>query len=61
MSCNITHNIIPSVIHVFIIFFCTVDTVPDKEFCKNVSAFVGPRLTNLANIINEHNKKSLPA
>lgn len=38
-----------------------VDTVPDKEFCKNVSAFVGPRLTNLANIINEHNKKSLPA
>ena len=34
-----------------------VSDPPDKEFCKQLSGFVGPRLTNLANTIGDHNKK----
>ncbi|XP_046854932.1 vacuolar fusion protein CCZ1 homolog [Xenia sp. Carnegie-2017] len=33
-----------------------VNEPPDKEICKQLSGFVGHRLTNLANVISEHVK-----
>ena len=42
-------------------YLFVVDTHLDKELCKHLSGFIGPRLTYLGSLISEHNKKMLSA